>query len=78
MHPDHGKAEKEFANEIAIAYRINAVLTEAGETEFPRDQLSIQNNGRSSERAGTKRENVRARKTIPKAIRVAFKCFDFA
>src|SRR5436190_5303669 len=76
MHPDYGETKKKLADKIAITHRINAVLTEARKTELARDQFAINDNGRSSERAGTERENISPRETISKTTVIALECFD--
>src|SRR6266508_1474225 len=71
MHPNHGETKKKLAHEIAVANGIDAVLTQTGKMEF-----AIEDNGRSSERAGTQWENIYSNKTIIETLPVAFKCLD--
>lgn len=76
MQTDHCETKKKFADKIPIAHGIDAILTDASETELARDAFAIENDCRSSEGAGTKRENICSRQAITKALCVAFKSFN--
>ena len=76
MHSNHRKAKKKFANEIAIADRIETVLTHARKPELARNQLAVEDDCRSSQCAGTERQNIGSRLAITKTFRVALECFD--
>ncbi len=76
MHSDNRKTEKEFAGKIAIADSVETVLTDARETKLTRNRLSIEHDGRSRERAGTKRKNIGSSPAIAEALDIALECFD--
>src|SRR5260370_12549802 len=76
MHSDPRKAKKKFANKIAITDRIETVLTHARKPELARNQLAVEDDCRSSQCAGTERQNIGSRSAITEAFRVALKCFD--
>src|SRR5437773_3744342 len=78
MQANHGETKQKFADEIAIAYGIHAVLADARKAKLACDASAVQNDCRSSERAGTKRENICSDEAIAKALRVAFKSFDLS
>src|SRR4029450_956471 len=74
MQTDHGETKKKFADKIAIADGIGAILAYARKTEVARDAFAIEYNGRSSKRPGSERKNVCSREAITKPSRVASKC----
>src|SRR5438874_3809470 len=76
MHSDHRQAKKKFANEIAVADRIETVLTDARKPELLRHYLAVEDDCRSSQRAGTERQNIRSCIAITDAFRVARKSFN--
>jgi len=78
MQTEHGEAKKKFADKIAIADGVDAILAYARKTEVARDTFTIENNGRSGERSGSEWKNVCSREAISKPIRVASKCLHLS
>jgi hypothetical protein len=76
METDHGKAKKKFGDEIAIADRIDAVLTNARKTELTGDERSIQDDSRSGERTRSEGQNICSSQAITEPVRVALERFD--
>src|SRR5260370_18134290 len=76
MHSNHRKAKKKFTNKIAIADRIETVLTDARKPELARDQLAVEDDCRSSQRGGTEWQNIGSHIAITETFRVALECFD--
>ena len=76
MHPDHREAKKKFTNEIAIADRIETVLTYPRKPELLRDSLAVEGDRRSSQRAGTEWQNIRSCIAITEAFSVAAESFN--
>jgi hypothetical protein len=75
MQTDHGEAKKKFADKIAIADGIDAILAYVRKTEVARDAFAIENDGRSGERSGSEWKNARSREAITNPSCVALKSF---
>ena len=78
MHSNHRETEQEFADKIAIAYRVETVLADASKTQLAGHQFAIQNDGGTGERAGAEGKNVRSFQTIAHTFDVASEDFDLA
>src|SRR5260370_21097505 len=78
MHPDDGQAKKEFADKIAIADRIHAVLTYPGKAQLTRDQGAVQDNGGPSERPRAERKHIGSLQTISQTFDIARERFGLA
>src|SRR6266480_201057 len=76
MQSDQGETKKKFADEIAVAHSIEAVLAGAREAELACNKLAIKNDCGSCERARAERENVSPCQTIAKTTRVALERFE--
>src|ERR1700746_2737848 len=78
MHPDHGEAKKKFADEIAVAHGVDAVLGHARKTELASNEFAIEHDCRSSECSGTKREDISSNQTVAQPFYVAFECLHLS
>ncbi len=66
-----GDVEEELGDEVAVAHRVHAVLRHRGKAELLRDELAVQDDGRSGQRARSERHHVDAAEGVAEALLVA-------
>src|SRR2546423_7647308 len=76
MHPDHGEIEKKFRDKIAVADRIEAVLTELREAELACDRFAVENDGRPDDRPGAERQHAGPPRAIDDPSMITIERFD--
>src|SRR5207247_2714909 len=59
MKAHHRETKKKFTDKVAIADRIETILTSTRKPEFARDQFAIENDSRPGKRTGAQRANIR-------------------